>query len=289
MEGKIFINYNGNIFESDQPVFTSANRAFRYGDALFETIRLMNGEILYLDKHLARLKEGMGYLGMNNHPDLNFHNLYLIIRHLDQINHLKGNGRIRLEVFRNDGGYYRPVTNEVSYVIEAESLIPVKYDLNDQGLRIDVFSETKKPLEKLSNLKTSSALIYVLANLHRKNHVLDDCLLLNASGRIAEAISSSIFILEENNVLKTPSLKEACVGGVMRNHIIEVCKDSMNIAVEEAQVTVDDVLNATEVFLSDVINGIRWVGAFRQKRYYNAFSRQLLKELNISDLKRYSA
>src|SRR2546430_647604 len=95
-----FINYNGEIVEAAQPIFNHANRAFRYGDAVFETIRLMNGEILYFEKHLARLSAAMQYLGMKQHDDFNFQNLYLLIRHLDQVNHLKGNGRIRMEVFR---------------------------------------------------------------------------------------------------------------------------------------------------------------------------------------------
>ena len=288
MDSKAYINYSGNIFESTEPVLTSANRAFRYGDALFETIRLMNGEILYLEKHLARLKSGMKYIGMNDHSDLNFHNLYLIIRHLDQVNELKGNGRIRLEVFRNDGGFYRPLTNDVSYLVEAEPLVSTKYSLNDPGLRIDVFGDAKKPLESLSNLKTSSALIYVLAHQFRKKNFLDDCLLMNASGRIAEGISSNIFVLKKGE-LKTPALTEGCVSGVMRDHVIEVCKTSLNMDVSEEQLTVEEILVADEIFLTDVINGIRWVGAFRQKRYYHDFSKQLLEELNSVELKKHSA
>src|ERR1043166_5307355 len=115
-----YINFNGTVCDASQPVLTHRNRAFRYGDALFETIRLMNGEILYFDKHLERLKRSMKVLGMEGHPDFSFQNLHLLIRHLDQVNELKGNGRIRFEIFREDGGLYTPDSNNVSYLIEAE-------------------------------------------------------------------------------------------------------------------------------------------------------------------------
>jgi branched-chain amino acid aminotransferase len=287
MEGKCYINFNGNIYETGEPVVSSANRAFRYGDALFETIRLMHGEIKFLEKHLARLSAGMKYLGMNEHSDLNFHNLYHIIRHLDQVNQLKGNGRIRLQVFRNDGGYYRPLSNDISYLVEAEPLALNKYSLNDKGLHMDIFAEVKKPHEKLSGLKTSSALVYVLAQLHRKRNFLDDCFLLNASGRIAEAISSNVFVFTDG-LVRTPPVSEGGVQGVMRDRVIELCRE-MGVPVKESVVTADDLLAAEEVFLTDVINGIRWVGAFRQKRYYHTFARQLMRELASVEERKHSA
>src|SRR5689334_13063550 len=135
-----FVNYNGEIVDSSQPIFTHANRAFRYGDALFESIRLMNGEILYFEKHLERLAAGMKYLGMIPHQDFSFQNLYLLIRHLDQVNQLKGNGRIRFEVFRADGGLYAPDANSVNYLIEGDELEHKEYVLNENGLRLDYFS-----------------------------------------------------------------------------------------------------------------------------------------------------
>jgi branched-subunit amino acid aminotransferase/4-amino-4-deoxychorismate lyase len=288
MEQQGYIHFNGSIFNAGEPVLTSSNRGFRYGDALFESIRLMNGEILYLEKHLARLERGMKYLGMAEHPDLNFHNLYLIIRHLDQVNQLRGNGRIRLQVFRNDGGFYRPLHNEISYLVEAEPLALTRYTLNEKGLRMDLFPEVRKPHEPLSGLKTSSALTYVLAQLYRKKNFLDDCFLLNASGRVAEAISSNVFVVH-GGLLKTPPASEGGVQGVMREVLLDMCRDVLSLPVKESPLTSDDLLAADEIFLTDVINGIRWVGAFRQKRYYHTLSRQLLTELVSLEAGKHSA
>lgn len=277
MQQATYINFNGNIVDSSQAIFTSANRAFRYGDAVFETIRLMNGEILFFEQHLERLKRSMALLGMHPHDDLTFHNLYLSIRHLDQVNQLKGHGRIRLEVFRNDGGLYTPQSNNVSYIIEVTPLTTRHYKLNETGLKIELYTDIKKPVSELSNLKSSNALYYVMAGLHKRKHNYGDCLVLNTDDRIAEAISSNIFLLKGKELI-TPSLSEACVAGVMRESIIRLMEEKGN-PVLQTGVEVEDMFKADEIFLTDVIHGIRWVSAFRHKRFFNAFSRQLLKEI----------
>jgi branched-chain amino acid aminotransferase len=279
-----FVNYNGNILSADQPLFTAANRAFRYGDAVFETIRMMHGEILFFEKHLDRLQRSMKLLGMETHSDLDFHKLYLAIRHLDQANKLGGNGRIRLEVFRNDGGLYTPQTNAVSYLIEAAPLTTKEYILNDTGLKIELYTEIKKPVSRLSNLKSANALYYVMAGLHKREHGLDDCLVLNTDDNIAEAISSNLFLVKGEQLI-TPSLDQACVAGVMRESIVQQANEQ-GAPVTETSITVKDLLEADEVFLTDVIHGLRWVGAFRNKRYFNTRSRQLLQSINLQQARK---
>ena len=274
-----FVNYNGNILSADQPLFTAANRAFRYGDAVFETIRMMHGEILFFEKHLDRLQRSMKLLRMDVNSDLDFHKLYLAIRHLDQSNRLGGNGRVRLEVFRNDGGLYTPQSNAVSYLIEASPLNGKEYILNETGLKIEVYTDIKKPVSRLSNLKSANALYYVMAGLHKRENGLDDCLVLNTDDNIAEAISSNIFLVKGEQLI-TPGLDQACVAGVMREFILQQATEN-NIPVVESAISIDDMLIADEVFLTDVIHGIRWVSAFRNKRYFNTRSRQLLQSINV--------
>jgi branched-subunit amino acid aminotransferase/4-amino-4-deoxychorismate lyase len=284
MSAKAFVNYNGNILPADQPVLMANNRAFRFGDGLFETIRLMHGDILFFEKHLNRLKRSMNMLGMKWREDLNFHNLYLLIRHLDQVNELKGNGRIRLGIFREEGGFYTPLKNDVSFLIEAEPLDAKEYQLNESPLRIDVFQEITKAKNKFSNIKSSNALIYVMAGLYKVQQGLDDCLLLNSDGKIAEVISANIFLTSGEEVY-TPALTEGCVSGVLREQLIELLKEREK-KIHEVSLTIDHVLKADEIFLTNVITGIQWVGAFRQKRYFNNTSKWLLAELNEVHLKK---
>ena len=273
-----FVNYNGDILPADQPALMSNNRAFRYGDGVFESIRLMQGDILFFEKHLNRLKRSMQLLGMNWRDDFNFHHLYLLIRHLDQVNDLKGNGRIRLAVFRKAGGFYAPETNEVSFLLEAEPLDSKEYLLNEIPLRIDVFTEITKPRNSFSNIKSANALVYVMAGLYKAQQGLDDCLLLNDQGKISEAISSSVFLVSKDEIY-TPALTEGCVAGVMREQLIEMLH-ARGRKIHEVSFSIDQVMRADEIFLANVITGIRWVGAFRQKRYFNSISKWLVVELN---------
>jgi len=277
MPDSLYINFNGSIVDASQPVLMHTNRAFRYGDALFETIRLMNGEILFFEKHLSRLKRSMEMLSMRWHDDFSFQHLHLLIRHLDQVNNLRGNGRIRLEVFRKDGGYYVPPSNEVNYIIEAEAVKESEYILNDTGLRVDLFTDASKPANKFANIKSSNALLYVLAGLHQKKTGFDDVLIFNSDGNVAEAVSSNVFLILHGE-LCTPSLDQGCVAGVMRERIIEMMK-ARNKKCSERKISLGDLLHADEVFLTNVTDGIRWVGAIRNKRYFNSFSRTLLRDL----------
>jgi len=273
----IFVNYNGNILPADQPVLMANNRAFRYGDGVFESIRLMHGDILFFEKHLNRLRRSMELLGMKWKDDFDFHNLYLLIRHLDQVNDLKGNGRLRLSVFRNEGGLYAPQINDVSFLIEAEAMEPKEYRLNDNPLRVDVFTDMAKPKSKFSNIKSNNALIYVMAGLYKEQNGLDDCILLNDEGKICEANSSNIFLVSKEDFY-TPALSEGCIAGVMREQLIELLNERGKKVVETS-LSIDHVTRADEIFLANVSGGIRWVGAFRQKRYFNGMSKWLLNEL----------
>lgn len=272
-----YINYNGTAIDADLPVLTADNRAFRYGDAVFETIRLMHGDVLYLDKHLKRLVKGMTTLGMKVPDNYTMHYFYLLIRHLDQVNVLNGNARVRLEVFRNEGGYYSPASNEVSFLIQVEPMKEKEYVMNETGLKIDIYKELKKPVNKLSPFKTSNALLHVLAGIYKTGNHLDDCIILNTGERVCEAIGSTVFMIKGEQLF-TPSLSEGCVDGVMRDQLIALLKEQGKQVIEK-EITVDELLNAEEIFFSDVINGIRWVGACKHKRYFNKFSRWLVRQL----------
>ncbi len=279
-----FINYNGNAIDADLPVLTADNRAFRYGDAVFETIRLMHGDVLFLDKHLQRLTKGMKMLRMKVPENFTMHYFYLLIRHLDQVNLLKGNARVRLEVFRNSGGFYSPSANDVSFIIQAEPISAKEYVMNETGLKIDVYREITKPVNKLSSFKSSNALLHVLAGIYKTENNLDDCLLLNTNERVCEAIGSTVFMMKGEQLF-TPALNEGCVDGVMRDQLISLLKEQGK-DVKEKEITIDELLNADEIFLSDVVNGIRWVGACKHKRYFNKFSRWLIQHLNEVQIKK---
>lgn len=275
---KLYINLNGEFFLADAPVLYASNRAFRFGDSVFESIRVINGEPVFLNEHFERLKNSMQILGFEPSLHFTYRNLFEQILELIERNNIEKGGRIRLTVFRNDGGYYTPDTNEKSYLLECTPLPENLYNLNQVGFHIDLYTKIKKHQNIYASLKTGNALMYVMASNFKKEAELDECVILNQSDRICEAISSNIF-LYKSGTLYTPSLTEGCLNGIMRSKIIELAKQ-LNIRVIEEAFTPTNLLQADEIFLTNVISGIRWVISYKQKRYFNTMAKKLVEELN---------
>ena len=275
---QIYLSHNGNFILADMPVVTANNRSFRYGDALFETIRITNYNPQFLKEHLMRLHAGMDILKMEMNPLLNSTYLEHAILELAQKNNITSDGRVRLTVYRNEGGFYAPSDNKVSFLIEVDSLEDIGYTLNSKGYTVDLFTEFKKAQNNLSSIKYANSSFYVMAGIHKVQQQLDECLLLNDKHHIIEGISSNIFAVK-NGVLYTPPVADGCVNGVMRKKIIEIAQAN-KIAVYEISVMQNVLLGADELFLTNTINGIRWVVAYKQKRYFNDTSKKLTEKLN---------
>ena len=133
MPAKKYICLNGEMFPDDSPVLLSSNRAFRYGDALFETMHAARTKVQFIQEHTERLRNGMKTLKMNIPVNYNAKFFQLETERLLNKNKLFLGARIRLTVFRNDGGLYTPETNGVSYLIEAAGLDNEGYALNKKG------------------------------------------------------------------------------------------------------------------------------------------------------------
>ncbi len=272
---------NGHLISVYEPSVAFNNRAFRYGDALFETIRFCNNKIMFLRDHISRLKIGMTVLRMNLPAEFNQENMNTFIIQLLKHNTHAPNARIRLTVFRNEGGYYVPETNDISFLIESEEL-PHVYELNQRGLWVDIYSDIKKPVNKLSNIKSANALIYVMAGLAKQSMKLDDCFLINEFGNICESISANIFIVK-NGTISTNPLSEGCVAGIMRLQILTLASQYKILSFENI-ITINSLLNADEIFLSSSIKGVEWVGQFKQKYYTNKMAQFFIDKLNQSAL-----
>lgn len=273
-----FCIYNGHLISLYEPAVSFTNRAFRYGDSLFESIRFSNGKAMFISDHIKRLKLSMTALRMNVPTDFNTANIEQLIIHLANQNHIKGDARVRLTVFRNEGGHYTPETNDISFLIETEALDTTGYHLNQKGLWVDVYAEIKKPINKIANLKTGNSLLYVMAGLTKKSLKLDDCFLVNDNGNIIESISSNIFIIK-NGTLYTSPISDGCVDGVMRKQILALAGLNRILTFEQT-ITINTLMNGDEVFLTNAIKGIQWVGQFKNKFYTNRMAVFFTEKLN---------
>lgn len=273
-----FCIYNGHLISIYEPAVSFANRAFRYGDSLFESIRFTNGKAMFIADHIKRLKLSMTALRMNVPVDFNTANIEHLIIHLAAKNNITADARIRLTVFRNEGGHYTPETNDISFLIETEPLDTVGYSLNQKGLWVDIYAELKKPVNKIASLKTGNSLLYVMAGLTKKSLRLDDCLLVNEHGNIIESISSNIFVIK-NGTLYTSPVADGCIDGVMRKQILALAGLNRILTFEQT-LTINTLMNGDEVFLTNAIKGVQWVGQFKNKFYTNRMALFFTEKLN---------
>lgn len=275
MEEKYFV-LDDKIEEAKNFVFPFSNRAFRYGDALFESIRVCNGKIMFLPEHIDRIKLSMTVLRMNVPGDFGIEKIHFLISELLKKNNHSKNARVRMTVFRRNGGLYSPENNEVSFLIES-SLLENHYELNEKGLWVDVYSEIKKSLNKLMNLKSANALLYVMAGISKQSMKLDECFILNEKGNVCESISSNVFVVKKNS-LTTPPLEDGAVAGVMRKQILKIAAENKLLCFEKT-ISNYSLLEADEIFLTNAVKGIQWVERYKEKFFVNKISSVLINSL----------
>ncbi len=259
-----WVNINGTLLPAEGPVITLDNRAFHYGDGLFETIRIVRGKPCFLDAHWARLSEGLKVLRINAPHGLDRVRLEQAIGELAARNNAP-NARCRLTVFRDSAGYYRPERNDGAYTLELTALDREAYILNERGHNVDLYPGMRKPVNFLSVHKTLGAQLFVMAGLWCIDHHLDDCLVQNDKGNIIESGSGNMFIVS-NGVLYTPPLSDGCIGGVMRMQVINIALEN-RIKVYESSLNPQNLLVADELFFTNAATGVQWVAAYRTKRY----------------------
>jgi branched-chain amino acid aminotransferase len=269
----IFFTYNDKLYKEGDTVIAPGNRSLRYGDGLFETLKVVKGRIRLGNYHFERLLSGMATLQFE--VPKHFTPVYLQdkIAALCKKNDHNAVARVRLMIFRGDGGLFDPANHIPNYIIQTWS-IQEDEGLNAHGLILDIYPGAKKSCDTLANLKSNNFLPYAMAALHAKQIKVNDCILLNNYDRICDSTIANIFIIK-NDIIYTPPLSEGCIAGVMRRFIIEQLKGSA-FQVIEKDISVADVENAGEIFLTNSIQSIRWVKQFGKIKYDN----EQVKEIN---------
>ena len=273
----LFINFNGEILPENTKLLSITNRGFKYGDGLFESMRLMKGQLKFADMHADRLQRGMKALKIDGYSQMDTWFLKEKVEELALRNKVK-HARLRLTVYRDAEGLYTPTQNKMGYCLELQPLDEPRYFLNTKGLIMDIFTDLPKQSNYLSNIKTCNSLTYVMAGIFKAQNKLDEVFLLNQNGFLCEAGSSNVFVWYQNH-LYTPALSEGCVEGVMRQVVINIALKN-GIAVTEAQINPDILYEADEVFLTNASRGIQCVMGYGVKRYFNRLSKVLMDELN---------
>lgn len=274
----LYINNNGVVLSNDSPTIQAGNRAYLYGDGVFESIRIMNGLPINLANHIQRLLEGAKAIKIRPSTFFTEQFFYDKIVELCKLSEIEEGGKCRVSLDRMMGGAYKPDSNESSFFIEVYPYESNNFELNSKGFEIDQYTDIKKQRNFLSNYKTKSGLVYVMAAINATERKLDDVLIANDQGGILESSSCNLFLVS-NGVLYTPGLEEGCLAGTMRMQIINLALNN-GIKVYECNILPQNLLAADEIFLTNAIRGVNWVSGYRTKRYFNNMSRRFVALLN---------
>lgn len=272
------INYNGTLLSSATEITTN-NRGFLYGDAVFETFKFANNTILFLEDHYFRLMASMRIVRME--IPMHFTLEYLEEQLLELVNaaEIKSAARIRMTVYRNEGGLYFPTAKSVSFVIQISPLPNQLYSINKDSYEVDLFKDFVITKQLLSTIKTTNKMINIVGSIYANENSLQNCLLLNNEKNVVEALNGNVFMLL-NSKLITPPISDGCLNGIMRKQVLEIAKKMETIEVVEESISPFDLQKADELFITNVITGIQPITKYRKKEFASLFSEEITSKLN---------
>ncbi len=274
------INFNGNLIYKKEGLISTENRCLLYSDAVFETIRVSNGKLLFWEDHYFRLMASMRILRME--IPMNFSMEYLedeVIKTIKATNELSGNFRVKFFVNRSEGGKYTPSSNEIDYFVSVEKIDSKFYTLNESFYEVELFKDFFIPSSLLSTVKSSAKIINVLGSIFAKENDYDNCLLLNDKKQVVEALNGNVFLVKGNTII-TPPIEDGCLRGVLRKQIISICNQSEKFTLKEESISPFDLQKADELFITNVIVGIKPITKYRKKEFSTTIAKELLMELN---------
>ena len=271
------INLNGD--SSVQENVLTQNRAFLYGDAVFETVKIVKGKILFLEDHYFRLMASMRILRMEIPMDFTMEFFEDQVLSTASNNGFEQSARARITVYRNDGGYYLPTTNTISYLIHTSPLENQFYVFENKECEVDLYKDFYISKQLISSLKTTNKVIHVTASIYADENGYNNCIMLNDSKNVVEVLQGNLFMLQGNKLI-TPPVTEGCINGIMRKQVLALAKKIEGLEVVEDVISPFDLQKADELFYTNVIKGIQSITKYRKKEYTNEIAKELVEQLN---------
>ena len=272
------VNFNGNIQENSS-ISIENNRGFLFGDSVFETIKVLDNKVLFLEDHYFRLMASMRICRME--IPMNFTMEYFESQILNLIQSLKNSNsfRVRFTVYRDSEGFYLPKSRNVQFIVTTTPLNSELYSFQKEIYEVELYKDSYVPKQLLSTLKTNNKMLQITGSIFADENGYDNCLVLNDEKNVIEALQSNIF-MKTGNVVSTPPVSDGCLNGIMRKQILEILKKMEGIEVKETSISPFDLQKADELFLTNVISGIQPITKYRKKEYTTEFASDVLKRLN---------
>jgi len=273
---------NNKLISTEDYSISHNHRAFKYGDGVFETIKVSQSVPLFLKHHYSRLVLALNFFEFEI-PE--FWSYSFFVRHcLDLI---KANnivyGSLRIQVNRLGGGKYLPTSNGCDLLIEVNPIEQKTYEINSKPNKLGVFTKMTKVLDESSNYKTLNSNVYIQAAIYKENQQLNEVIVLNQNGRVADASASNVFIAIKNLLIVPPS-SEGGVDGIMRRVLVKLCKQH-KIDLQVVPITLTDIKDASEIFVTNVIKGIQPITKFKEKNLNSNYAQQLVELLKDKEQK----
>lgn len=272
------INFNGTITESSLNQLYN-NRAFLFGDAIFETLKVLDNQILFFEDHYFRLMSSMRILRMEIPMNFTMEFLEQQILSLIAQQDKAPSYRVRITVYRDSEGFYAPQTNEVGYIINALPLENALYTIIDYPYEVDLYKDFYVTKQLLSSVKSTNRAINITGSIFANENGLQNCLLVNDAKNVIEALNGNLFMLIDKKLI-TPPVSEGCIGGIMRKQILAITKKTEGIEVVEAPISPFELQKADELFITNIITGIQPITKYRKKEFKNDFAKEMLVRLN---------
>lgn len=274
------ININGELLSSEYSKISYLNRGFQYGDALFETIRVINSKIIFWETHYFRLMSSMRLLRMQIPMEFSPEFLEDKIVELIKENKLDQKpAKVKINISRKTGGLYKPESREIDYFLSCESIENPFFVLEDNFYEIELFKDHFVNSGLLSTLKTNNKLVNILASIYADENGYDNCILLNEKKSVIEFTNANIFLVKDN-IIKTPPLSDGCLKGVVREKLIDIIKKSEEFELKEESISPFELQKADEMFMTNAIKGIQTVSKYRKKEYDSKVAKSFIGKLN---------
>ena len=275
------INLNGTITSHEAAKLSLKNRGLLYGDAVFETIKAVNGQLFFWEDHYFRLMASMRILRMA--IPMHFSMEFLedeIKKTIRAAAFDKQAVRIKLYVNRKEGGKYNPTNHDVDYFIELEATGNPFYTFNEDPYRVELFKDHYIYANLLSTLKSNAKTVNVLGSIYATENGYQNCLLLNEKKMVVEALQGNLFLVKGTTII-TPPTSDGCLRGIIRKQLIEIAKTLKEYTIEEKSISSFDLQKADELFVTNVMIGIQPISNYRKKNYGTEVAKMLLQKLNV--------
>ncbi|MBX2828278.1 MAG: aminotransferase class IV [Flavobacteriaceae bacterium] len=274
------INYNGTIVSGKDAKMSFNNRGLHYGDAVFETIKVSAGKILFWEDHYFRLMASMRIMRMEIPMDFTLEFLEEeITKTLEAQSETHHAFRVKLLVWRGWGGKYTPNSKEVSYAILVEPLENPFYVLSEAPYEVELFKDHYITAGLLSTLKTNNRAVNILGSVFAQENGYQNCLLINDKKQVVEALNGNLFLVNGYKI-KTPPLTDGCLNGILRKQLIAILAQLPDYILEETPVSPFELQKADEMFVTNTIVGIQPITKYRKKEYDHTVAKDLLGKLN---------